>query len=64
MASQLLRYIHTNIVGSESFVGNAQIGDYLAQRVFKPGSLYEWNAMLKQATREELNPEHFIAQFV
>jgi peptidyl-dipeptidase A len=64
MASQLLRHIHESVVGSESYVGNNRIGEYLSENVFKPGSRYEWNSMLKRATREELNPEHFIAQFV
>ena len=64
MASQLLRYIHLNVTQSESYVGNLQVGDYLVERVFKPGARYDWNSMLTKATREQLNPEHFTAQFV
>ena len=64
MASQLLRYIHREVVKSESYVGNPQVGEYLVERVFKPGARYDWNTMLKNATGEDLNPEHFIAQFV
>jgi len=64
MASQLLSYIHTNVVRSESFVGNQPVGDYLVQKVFKPGARYDWNTMLVKATGERLNPEHFTAQFV
>lgn len=64
MASQLLQYIHKNVVKAESYVGNAAVGSYLVEKVFKPGSRYDWNTMLKRATGEELNPAHFIAQFV
>lgn len=64
MASQLLRYIHREVVRSESYVGDAGVGDYLVERIFKPGARYDWNTMLKKATMEDLNPEHFVAQFV
>jgi|SRR5579883_1050925 len=64
MASQLLQYIHKNVVKADSYVGNAGVGQYLVEKVFKPGARYDWNSMLKRATGEELNPAHFIAQFV
>jgi peptidyl-dipeptidase A len=64
MASQLLRYIHRNVAKSQSYVGNPEVGEYLVSKVFKPGSRYTWNSMLTQATGEQLNPEHFIQQFV
>lgn len=64
MASQLLQYIHRNVVRSSSFVGHPEVGQYLIEKVFKPGARYKWDAMLEKATGEELNPEHFIAQFV
>lgn len=64
MASQLLGYIHKNIVRSEGYVGNPIVGDYLVENVFKPGGRYDWNTMLTRATGERLSPEHFIAQFV
>ena len=64
MASQLLGYVHREIVKSDSYVGNPGIGEYLVEKVFKPGARYHWNVMLKRATGEDLNPAHFIAQFV
>ena len=64
MASQLLNFIHTQVVKSESYVGQAKAGEYLIEKVFKPGARYEWNAMLKRATGEELTPDHFVRQFV
>jgi len=38
--------------------------EYLVEKVFKPGARYDWNTMLEKATGEDLNPAHFIAQFV
>ena len=64
MASQLLMHIHREVVKSESYVGNPAVGRFLIEKVFKPGARYEWNTMLANATGEELNPEHFIHQFV
>jgi len=52
------------VVHSESYVGHGSVGRYLVENVFKPGSRYDWNTMLNRATGEDLNPEHFIAQFV
>jgi len=64
MASQLLGYIQASVVKSESYAGNPEIGTYLVERVFKPGARFEWNSMLAKATGEQLNPEHFVSQFV
>ncbi len=64
MASQLLQFIHYKVVCAESYVGNAQVGTYLVERVFKPGARQEWNEMIRLATGEELRPDHFVRQFV
>jgi peptidyl-dipeptidase A len=64
MASQLLEHIYRNVVKAESYAGNAAAGRFLVENVFKAGARYQWNEMLKRATGEELNPEHFIKQFV
>jgi peptidyl-dipeptidase A len=64
MASQLLLYIYRSVVKAESYVGNPAVGNYLVEKVFKAGSRYDWNTMLKRATGEDLNPAHFLQQFV
>jgi peptidyl-dipeptidase A len=64
MASQVLRFIHRDVVKSESFVGHPQVGNFFIDKIFRPGTRYPWNEMLKRATGENLNPEHFIQQFV
>src|SRR5215831_10156556 len=64
MASQLLRHIHQNVVKSESYVGNPEVGAYLVEKVFKPGARYDWNTMLMKATGEQLTAEYFLQQFI
>jgi len=59
MASQLLRFVE-----ADGYVGNSRAGNFLVEKVFKPGARYDWNTMLRTATGENLNPEHFIRQFV
>jgi peptidyl-dipeptidase A len=63
MASQLLRHIQKG-AGRDNYVGNTSAGQFLVEKVFKPGARDQWNAMLKKATGEELNPEHWVGQFV
>src|SRR5262249_40872554 len=43
MASQLLSFIHREVVKRESYVGNTNVGTYLVEHVFKPGSRQAWN---------------------
>ena len=62
MASQLLSYIQREIVDGGVFEGE-EVGNYLVEQIFKPGSKWNWNTMLERATGEPLNPEHFIRQF-
>jgi peptidyl-dipeptidase A len=59
-----LTFIHQQVMKSESYVGSPAVGEYLKEKVFKPGARYDWATMLKKATKEQLNPEHFTAQFV
>jgi peptidyl-dipeptidase A len=64
MASQLLQFIHKNVAQADSYVGESKVGKYLVEQVFRPGARYDWNTMLMKATTEELNPGHFVTQFV
>jgi len=63
MASQVLQFLHREVVKSESYVGHEETGRFLVDKIFKPGARYAWNDMLREATGEVLNPEHFIRQF-
>jgi peptidyl-dipeptidase A len=47
-----------------SYVGKKMLGDYLREKVFGPGALYNWNDMIKRATGEPLTSRYFVEQFV
>jgi peptidyl-dipeptidase A len=69
LASQLHNHIVTDILKLKSdedvgYVGQKQVGAYLAKNVFEAGSLYHWNDMIKRATGEQLTPKYFVRQFV
>ena len=69
LASQLHFYITKNILKSEDFVnqsyaGNKEVGQYLIDKVFKPGARYGWNEMIEKATGEKLTAKYYAKQFV
>jgi peptidyl-dipeptidase A len=69
LASQLYYYIVKNVIKSEdykfqSFSGNKEIGNYLREKVFKPGERYYWDDMIEKATGEKLTPKYYAKQFV
>ena len=69
LASQLNNYIVKNIIKADniyeqSFTGNKEVGKYLIEKVFAPGSRYHWNVMIEQATGEKLTPKYYAEQFV
>ncbi|MBN1866767.1 M2 family metallopeptidase [Candidatus Sumerlaeota bacterium] len=41
-------------------VANPKAGEFLRERLFRPGSSKPWNARLAEATGEELNPRFFL----
>ena len=69
LASQLFYHISENIiqaedVRSQSFTGQKAVGEYLIEKVFKPGMRYYWNDMIEKATGEKLTAKYFAKQFV
>ncbi|MCK9617239.1 MAG: M2 family metallopeptidase [Lentimicrobiaceae bacterium] len=69
LASQLYHYIGTNILKSEDmknqdFFNNPEVGKYLIEKVFQPGSKYYWNDMIEKATGEKLTAKYYAKQFV
>ncbi|HNW99645.1 MAG TPA: M2 family metallopeptidase [Bacteroidales bacterium] len=69
LASQLHYYMTKNILKSEdyanqSYYNKAEIGKYLIDKVFKPGSKYGWNEMIEKATGEKLTAKYYAKQFV
>jgi peptidyl-dipeptidase A len=69
LASQLYNHINTKILKNPegttvSFVGKKEVGKYLIDNVFMPGSRYLWNDMIEKATGEKLTPKYYAKQFV
>jgi peptidyl-dipeptidase A len=69
LASQLQAFINTNVlkVGANDIVSlskNPEIGNYLLDKVFKPGAKYQWNDMIKRATGEELTAKYYAGEFL
>ena len=64
LASQFYNYITTNIATNQSFAGNKAIGTYLREKVFMPGTRYNWNDMIEKATGEKLTAKYYAKQFV
>lgn len=58
--SQIHRYIEESI-SKDPFI--PEVGDFLKQFFFM-GARYHWNEKLEKSTGEQLNPQHFIDQFV
>ena len=69
LASQLFYYITANILKSEdlkfqSFAGKKEVGTYLKEKIFMPGSHWYWNEMIEKATGEKLTAKYYAKQFV
>ncbi len=69
LASQLYYYIVKNVIKSEdlknqSFTNNKEVGNYLTEKVFKPGKKWYWNDMIQNATGEKLTAKYYAQQFV
>jgi len=69
LASQYYAYIVKNVLHSEdlknqSFVNKPEVGKYLLENIFKPGTKYYWNDMIEKATGEKLTAKYYAKQFV
>jgi peptidyl-dipeptidase A len=67
VASQLRQYIETHVLGSNGHVGrqfvtDPAVGQYLTEKIFRPGALRHWQDALEFATGERLRPQYFVDQ--
>lgn len=62
-ASQYLAALEREF-GAPLPVSNPKIGQFLIERIFRPGALYPWNELIAKATGEPLTPKYFVNQFV
>lgn len=68
-ASQLHNHLVYNVLDLKSnenvsYVGQKKVGDFITEKVFKPGAEYRWNVMIERATGEPLTAKYFVEQFV
>jgi len=54
----------TEEISKISFYNRPEVGNYLIEKVFRPGSKYYWNDLVKEATGEFLNPKYYIKQYI
>lgn len=59
-AAQLYQYIKTNI--SDEFF-TPEVGAFIRDQFFKPGSRYHWNEKIERVTGERLNPKFFVEKY-
>ncbi len=68
LASQLNNYIASKVLRSDdfrqSYYGKKEVGKYLIDNVFMPGSRWSWNEMIEKATGEKLTAKYYAGQFV
>jgi peptidyl-dipeptidase A len=69
LASQLYYHIVGSIIKSDdykfqSFTGKKEVGSYLKEKIFMPGSRWYWNEMIERATGEKLTAKYYAKQFV
>jgi len=69
LASQLHHHIVDKVLRLKSdkdvsYVGQKKVGDFLAGKIFRAGSVYNWNKMIERATGEPLTAKYFVEQFV
>ncbi len=68
-ASQILNYIAENYdddapIDQVIFWYNTDAGNYLKDKIFKPGKKLAWNDMIKNATGEFISAKYFVKQYV
>ena len=47
-----------------TFWNNQEAGEYLKNKIFKPGKQLAWNEMIREATGEILSAKAFVNQYV
>ena len=46
-----------------TYIGDKRVGEWMKQKVFAPGRLYDWRGLTKHATGEDLSPKAFAQDF-
>ena len=69
VASQLQHTIDRHVlngagVSETGYVNEKRVGEYLLEKIFKPGCSVHWNELLVDATGEKLNPQYLVNQLI
>jgi peptidyl-dipeptidase A len=69
LASQIVNFINKDILKvtdlkSQNFVNKKEVGEFLKNKIYMPGSKYIWNEMIEKATGEKLTAKYYAQQFV
>jgi peptidyl-dipeptidase A len=64
MASQMSAAARREIPAGRGIAGEASVGAFFRERIFRPGASLDWNELLVHATGEGLTPKWFVAEFV
>lgn len=67
VASQLQHTVQTSVLAGSAgtgrrYVTDPLIGQYLIERIFRPGAIRHWQEALEFATGERLRPDYFVEQ--
>ncbi len=68
LASQLDYQIRNRVIhapdGKTPYCSRAELGEYLKEKIFRPGSLHRWDRLIESAMGEKLSSRYFVRQFV
>ena len=69
IASQIHTYVNDEILDNAgtcetACIDNPKVGEYMINKLFKPGAKYNMQDWLKNATNNNLSPEYFTTQYI
>ena len=68
LASQINNHIVKNIMKQKDIKNTdydtKEVGDFLRNKIFKPGQKYSWKKLISLALKEKLNPKYYAEQFL
>jgi peptidyl-dipeptidase A len=64
-ASQIDERLRADVLnGRPTYCGEKRVGDWLVERIFRPGATYHYDELAERATGSAVGPEAFASQFL
>ena len=64
-ASQIDEQLRAEVLnGHSTYCGETRVGDWLVERIFRPGASYHYDELAQRATGSAVGPEAFASQFL